>query len=55
MILAKRAKKLRKQGRENAYAKSELNKSSLVTRLKVSFMRPTKMLITEFVVISFTV
>lgn len=53
VILAGRAKKLRKQGR-NAYAKSELNKSSVMEMLKVSFKRPTKMLVTEFVVISFT-
>lgn len=53
VILAKRAKKLRKQGR-NAYAKSELNKDNIFEMLKVSFKRPTKMLITEFVVISFT-
>jgi hypothetical protein len=36
VILASRAKKLRKQGR-NAFAKSELNKSSVVEMLKVSF------------------
>ncbi|KAF2763865.1 putative MFS multidrug transporter [Teratosphaeria nubilosa] len=53
-ILANRAKKLRKQGRTNAYAKSELNKASIIEQLKISFMRPTKMLTTEFVVIAFT-
>jgi hypothetical protein len=53
VILARRAKGLRKQGR-NAFAKSELNKSSVAEMLKVSFKRPTKMLITEFVVVSFT-
>jgi hypothetical protein len=53
VILARRAKGLRKQGR-NAFAKSELNKSSVAEMLKLSFKRPTKMLITEFVVISFT-
>ncbi|KAF2716778.1 MFS general substrate transporter [Polychaeton citri CBS 116435] len=53
VILAKKAKKLRKEGR-NAYAKSELDKTSVITMLKISFMRPTKMLATEFVVISFT-
>lgn len=53
VILARKAKKLRKAGR-NAYAKSELNKASVVEMLKVSFKRPTKMLVTEFVVISFT-
>ena len=54
VVLAKRAKKLRKQGRTNAYAKSELNKPSILEALKISFMRPTKMLATEFVVSSFT-
>lgn len=54
VILAKRAKKLRKQGRTNAYAKSELSKVSLLQEIKVSFKQPTKMLLTEFVVISFT-
>jgi hypothetical protein len=54
VILARRAKRLRKQGRNNAFAKSELNKSSVAEMLKVSFKRPTKMLITEFVVVSFT-
>ena len=53
VILARRAKNLREQGR-NAFAKSELNKSSVVEMLKISFKRPTKMLATEFVVISFT-
>ncbi|KAK5128047.1 hypothetical protein LTR85_005164 [Meristemomyces frigidus] len=54
VILARRAKKLRKQGRTNAYAKMELNKGSVIEELKISFKRPTKMLLTEFVVISFT-
>jgi hypothetical protein len=53
VILARRAKNLRKEGR-NAYATSELNKSSVMKMLKLSFERPTKMLATEFVVISFT-
>lgn len=53
VILAGRAKQLRKQGR-NAYAKSELNKENVWNMVKTSFKRPTKMLITEFVVISFT-
>lgn len=53
VILAKRAKKLRKQGR-NVYARSELEKESVFSMLKTSFERPTKMLVTEFVVISFT-
>lgn len=54
VVLAKRAKILRKQGRTNAYAKSELNKPSMLEAIKISFMRPTKMLATEFVVSSFT-
>lgn len=54
VILAKRAKKLRKQGRTKAYAKFELEKGSVIEELKISFKRPTKMLLTEFVVISFT-
>lgn len=51
VILEKRAKKMRKEGRTNAYAKSELEKVSLLQNIKISFMRPTKMLATEFVVI----
>lgn len=54
VILAKRAKKFRKEGR-NAYAKSELNKDNVFEMLKVSFKRPTKMLLTEYTVASFTV
>ncbi|TIA26952.1 putative multidrug transporter [Aureobasidium pullulans] len=53
VILAKRAKKFRKEGR-NAYAKSELNKDNVFEMLKVSFKRPTKMLLTEYTVASFT-
>lgn len=53
-VLAKRAKGLRKRGRTHAYARSELNKPSILEALKISFMRPTKMLLTEFVVSSFT-
>jgi MFS family permease len=55
VILMRKAKKLRKQGRPNAYAKAELNKASILKELQISFTRPTKMLITEFVVISFTI
>lgn len=51
VILAKRAKKMRKEGRANAYAQSELEKVSILENIKISFMRPTKMLVTEFVVI----
>ncbi|KAG9836457.1 putative multidrug transporter, partial [Aureobasidium melanogenum] len=53
VILARKAKRLRKEGR-NAYAKSELNKDSVLEMLKVSFKRPTKMLLTEYTVASFT-
>lgn len=53
VLLARRAKKLRKEGR-NAYAKSELGKESTIEMVKISLERPTKMLITEFVVTSFT-
>ncbi|KAK4502361.1 hypothetical protein PRZ48_005786 [Zasmidium cellare] len=55
VILAKRAAKLRKNGYPNAYARSEINKPGILQALKISFMRPTKMLVTEFVVISFTI
>ena len=55
VILASRAKKLRKQGQHRAYARSELNKPSIAQALKISFMRPTKMLISEPVVIAFTI
>ncbi|KAL1301638.1 hypothetical protein AAFC00_005861 [Neodothiora populina] len=54
IVLARRAKNLRKQGR-NAYAKSELQSESVLNMLKISFKRPTMMLVTEFVVISFTI
>lgn len=53
VILATRANKLRKQGR-NAYAKSELSSESILKMIKISFLRPTNMLCTEFVVIAFT-
>ncbi|KAF2162836.1 hypothetical protein M409DRAFT_68829 [Zasmidium cellare ATCC 36951] len=55
VILAKRAAKLRKNGYPNAYARFEINKPGILQALKISFMRPTKMLATEFVVISFTI
>lgn len=42
---------MRKEGNSNAYAKSELEKASILQNIKISFMRPTKMLATEFVVI----
>lgn len=54
VILMKKAKKIRKETGRNVYAKAELDKTSILTNMKVSFLRPTKMLVTEFVVISFT-
>ncbi|OAL03242.1 MFS multidrug transporter-like protein [Phaeosphaeriaceae sp. SRC1lsM3a] len=54
VILAKRAKKIRKETGKEIYAKSELEKTSVLKMLKISFMRPTKMLTTEPVVIFFT-
>lgn len=53
VILARRAKKMRKEGK-NAWAKSELQKASISESLKISFKRPLKMLFTELVVASFT-
>lgn len=54
VILKARAKKLRKQTGRPIYAESEIEKTSIVTLLKISFMRPTKMLLTEPVAIFFT-
>ncbi|PVH94531.1 MFS multidrug transporter-like protein [Periconia macrospinosa] len=54
VILKKRAKKLRKETGREIYAESELEKPSVIKLLKISFMRPTKMLLTEPVVIFFT-
>ncbi|CAO2652734.1 Nn.00g021450.m01.CDS01 [Neocucurbitaria sp. VM-36] len=54
VILKKRAKKLRKETGRDIYAESELEKTSIAKQLKISFMRPTKMLLTEPVVIFFT-
>jgi MFS family permease len=54
VILKKRAQKLRKSTGREIYAESELDKPSVVQLLKVSFMRPTKMLVSEPVVIFFT-
>ncbi|KAK7560721.1 putative MFS multidrug transporter [Phyllosticta citricarpa] len=54
LILTSKAKKLRKQGKTNAYAKAELDKPNIWDSLKTSFKRPTKMLVTEWVVFSFT-
>ncbi|KAI4928311.1 uncharacterized protein J4E92_005795 [Alternaria infectoria] len=54
VILKKRAQKLRKETGREIYAESELEKPSIASLLKVSFMRPTKMLFTEPVVTFFT-
>ncbi|KAJ4388753.1 hypothetical protein N0V93_006213 [Gnomoniopsis smithogilvyi] len=54
VILARRAKKLRKTTGKEIYAESELTKESTWTLLKLSFYRPAKMLTTEPVVIFFT-
>lgn len=54
VILKKRAQRLRKETGREIYAESELDKPSVAELLKVSFMRPTKMLISEPVVIFFT-
>ncbi|KAF2732998.1 MFS multidrug transporter-like protein [Polyplosphaeria fusca] len=54
VILKARAKKLRKETGRPIYAESEIQKQSVMALLKISFMRPTKMLLTEPVVIFFT-
>lgn len=54
VILKKRAQRLRKQTGRPIYVESELEKTNIVNLLKISFMRPTKMLLTEPVVIFFT-
>ncbi|KAL9111887.1 MAG: hypothetical protein Q9227_003737 [Pyrenula ochraceoflavens] len=54
VILARRAKQLRKTTQKQIYAPSELQISSVFDNLKVSFQRPTMMLMTEPVVAFFT-
>lgn len=54
VILAKRAKKLRKETGKDIYAQSELDKQSTVEQIKISCYRPIKMLSTEPVVTFFT-
>jgi len=54
VILAKRAKRLRKEGGKEIYAQSELNRPSTIALIKLSFWRPVKMLLTEPVVTFFT-
>lgn len=54
VILKKRAKKLRKETGRPIYAEAELDTTSVWKLLQVSFERPTRMLLTEPVVIFFT-
>lgn len=54
VILAKRARRIRKETGKMIYAKAELENTGIWRLLKISFMRPTKMLLTEPVVIFFT-
>jgi MFS family permease len=54
VILKKRAQKIRKDSGREVYAESELEKPNIGQLLKLSFLRPTKMLLTEPVVIFFT-
>lgn len=54
VILARRAKKLRKTTGQPVYAESELIQQSMWTQLRLSFSRPAHMLTTEPVVIFFT-
>lgn len=54
VILKKRARKLRKETGRPIYAAAELNKPNVFQLLKLSFMRPARMLTTEPVVIFFT-
>lgn len=54
VILKKRAQRLRKETGREIYAESELDQPSVASLLKISFKRPTKMLLTEPVVIFFT-
>lgn len=54
VLLAKRAKKMRKQTGREIYAESELDRPSMITLIKISFWRPVKMLLTEPVVTFFS-
>ncbi|KAF2180669.1 hypothetical protein K469DRAFT_729878 [Zopfia rhizophila CBS 207.26] len=47
VIFAKRASKFRKATGRPVYAESQPNKASIPTLLKITFLRPTKMLLTE--------
>lgn len=54
VILRKRAKKLRLETGREIYSESELNATSVLKLMQISFERPTRMLLTEPVVIFFT-
>ncbi|PWY72163.1 MFS general substrate transporter [Aspergillus sclerotioniger CBS 115572] len=54
VILARRAKKLRKETGRPIYAEAELDNTSVWRLLQISFERPTRMLLTEPVVAFFT-
>lgn len=54
VILARRAKKLRKETGKPVFAESELTRESTFTQLRLSFSRPARMLTSEPVVIFFT-
>ncbi|KAJ5926407.1 hypothetical protein N7516_008180 [Penicillium verrucosum] len=54
VILKKRARKIRKETNRPVYAASEIDAPSKLRLLKISFQRPTNMLLTEPVVIFFT-
>ncbi|KAJ6006825.1 hypothetical protein N7451_004769 [Penicillium sp. IBT 35674x] len=54
VILRKRAKRLRKETGRHIYAEAELDTTSVWKLIQVSFERPTRMLVTEPVVIFFT-
>ena len=54
VILKKRARKIRKETGRPVYAQAELNKVNTLKLLQISFQRPTRMLLTEPVVIFFT-
>lgn len=54
VILARRAKKLRKETGQDVYAESELERQSTWMQLRLSFQRPAGMLVSEPVVIFFT-
>lgn len=54
MILKRRAKKLRYETGRSIYAEADLDTTSVLKLVQISFERPTRMLLTEPVVIFFT-